>query len=71
MPKTDQERLDRILRVARRQIPAGVMAAQPNPFDTMALAIMLDLQSQIDELRLELQRLIQTPESLLEPGQNH
>ena len=52
--RVDQQRFDRLLLAARRQMQAGVMAAQPNPFDTMALCMLLDLQRQLDDLRRQL-----------------
>jgi len=43
--------------MARRQIQAGVMASSPHPFDSMALAMLLDLQKQIHRLQSRIAQL--------------
>lgn len=46
--KEDQKIFDRLMRTARMQIQAGAMASSPNPFDTMALTMLIEIQRQID-----------------------
>ena len=53
----DQRLFDRLFRSARLQMQAGVMAANPDPFDSMAMAMLMDLQRQNDDLRRAVERL--------------
>ena len=55
--KDEQKIFDRLFRSARLQMQAGVMAACPNPFDSMAMSMLIELQRQNDELRRDLDRL--------------
>ncbi len=55
--KRDQDLFDRLFRVARKQLQAGVMGANPNPFDSMAMTMMIDLQKQVDDLSTRVQEL--------------
>lgn len=55
--KEDQVILDRLLLTAKKQLQSGVMSASPNPFDSMALSMMIDLQKQIERLKEEVQKL--------------
>lgn len=52
--KEDRLLLDELLLMARKQVQAGVMASNPNPFDSMALAMLIDLQKQIKRLERRL-----------------
>lgn len=47
--KEDQERLDRLFNMARRQTAAGVMQSDPDPFRTIALSMLLELLRQVEE----------------------
>ncbi len=40
--KDDQDALDAILRSAKLQLQSGVLAASPNPFDSVALAALIE-----------------------------
>ena len=42
--KDDREIFDELMRYAKTQIQAGVMASSPNPFDSMSLIIQLAKQ---------------------------
>lgn len=55
--KEDQKLFDRLIRYARMQIQAGAMASNPNPFDSMAMTMLIELQKQIDSDRKEIQNL--------------
>ncbi len=47
----DRERFDRLLRAARLQPQAGVLASAPLAIEPMAFAMLIKLQREIDELR--------------------
>ncbi|TGK01680.1 hypothetical protein EHO59_11250 [Leptospira semungkisensis] len=55
--KPDQEIFDELIRVAKLQVQAGVMASSPYPIDTMLLTMMIDLKKEIFRLRKELENL--------------
>jgi hypothetical protein len=55
--KEDQVILDRLLLTAKKQLQSGVMSASPNPFDSMALSMLIDLQKQIEKLSQEVESL--------------
>ncbi|MCR9143708.1 MAG: hypothetical protein NXI24_15785 [bacterium] len=62
--REDQTALDSIMRAARYQLQSGVLAASPNPFDSVALSALIDqerrlcaYQSEIEDLRNQLQVL--------------
>lgn len=55
--KPDQELFDRLMRFAKQQLQSGVMASSPNPFDSMACAMLIELQRQIQELSARIDRL--------------
>ena len=55
--KTDQELFDRLMRFAKQQLQSGVMASSPNPFDSMACAMLTELQRQIQELTTRLDQM--------------
>ena len=48
--REDRERFDELMRYAKRQVQAGVMAQHPNAFDSLSMAMHLELKKQIDEL---------------------
>ena len=41
--KEDQRSFDELMAAARSQLQVGVMASQPNPFDSMAMSMLIDL----------------------------
>ncbi|HNA79610.1 MAG TPA: hypothetical protein PKY99_09165 [Turneriella sp.] len=47
----DREAFDELMRVARLQVQAGVMAQHPNAFDSMSMAMLIHLKREIDELK--------------------
>lgn len=55
--RADQRVLDRLFRSARMQLQAGVLASAPNPFDSIALAMLIDLQKQVDVQAAEIELL--------------
>ncbi|MCE9600025.1 MAG: hypothetical protein K8S54_18840 [Spirochaetia bacterium] len=61
--KEDQKVFDRLLRYARMQVQAGAMASNPNPFDSMALTMLIEIQKQLDTNQAELSQLRQEFES--------
>lgn len=62
--KSDQAIFDRLIRFARLQLQSGVMASSPNPFDSMAMTMLLEMQKQLDEQAAILRRLEQNIERL-------
>ncbi len=52
--KEDQLIFDELFRHAKFNVQAGVMAANPNPIDSILLAILIEQQKQINELRRQL-----------------
>ncbi len=55
--REDQLVFDQLFRHARKQLQAGVLAASPNPFDSMALSMLIELQRQLNQNQAELERL--------------
>jgi hypothetical protein len=51
--REDREAFDDLMRIARMQVQAGVMAQHPNAFDSMSMAMLIHLQRQITELKKE------------------
>jgi hypothetical protein len=51
--REDREAFDDLMRVARMQVQAGVMAQHPNAFDSMSMAMLIHLQKEISELKKE------------------
>ncbi|MBL8019353.1 MAG: hypothetical protein JNM27_06790 [Leptospirales bacterium] len=62
--KEDQKVFDRLLRYARMQIQAGAMASNPNPFDSMALTMLIELQKQLDAHQAQLSQMKQQLDTL-------
>lgn len=52
--KTDQEIFDELIRNAKLQVQAGVMAASPYPIDAMLLTMMIELKKEIQNLKKEI-----------------
>ncbi len=55
--REDQEIFDEMFRFAKANVQAGVMAAAPNPMDSILLSILLEQQRQIQQLQTDLQKL--------------
>ncbi|PKA14812.1 hypothetical protein [Leptospira haakeii] len=53
--KPDQEIFDELIRTAKLQVQAGVMASSPYPIDIMLLTMMIDLKKEILRLKKELE----------------
>ncbi|MBN8221351.1 MAG: hypothetical protein J0L53_10540 [Spirochaetes bacterium] len=51
--REDREAFDDLMRIARMQVQAGVMAQHPNAFDSMSMAMLIHLQKEIRELKKE------------------
>ena len=51
--RQDREAFDELMRVAKMQVQAGVMAQHPNAFDSMSMAMLIHLQKEIRELKKE------------------
>jgi hypothetical protein len=49
--KEDREVLDRLFRYAKRHIAAASCATRPIPFDALVMAILLEQQKEIEQLR--------------------
>lgn len=49
LPKADQAAFDRLFDCAKLHIQAGVMVSRPWPFETIALAVLLEHQKRIDQ----------------------
>jgi hypothetical protein len=60
--KEDRRSFDALMIAARSQLQVGVMAAQPNPFDSMAMSMMIEMHKQI----LVLERKVEDLEARLE-----
>ncbi|EQA55118.1 hypothetical protein [Leptospira kmetyi] len=52
--KPDQEVFDDLIRIAKLQVQAGVMASGPYPIDTMLLTMMIDLRKELHRLKKEI-----------------
>jgi hypothetical protein len=51
--RQDREAFDELMRVAKMQVQAGVMAQHPNAFDSMSMAMLVHLKREIDEIKKE------------------
>jgi len=51
--REDREAFDDLMRIAKMQVQAGVMAQHPNAFDSMSMAMLIHLQKEIRELKKE------------------
>lgn len=49
--REDREAFDELMRVAKMQVQAGVMAQHPNAFDSMSMAMLVQLKREINELK--------------------
>ena len=59
LSKPDQEIFDALIRFAKLQPAAGVMASNPHPFDSMSMSMMVGLLKKIQTLEKELETLKQ------------
>lgn len=49
--KSDQEIYDDLIRTAKLQVQAGVMASLPYPIDSMILSMLIETKKEINELK--------------------
>ncbi len=49
--REDREAFDDLMRAAKMQVQAGVMAQHPNAFDSMSMAMLVQLKREINELK--------------------
>ena len=57
LPKADQVIFDKLFDCAKLHVEAGVMVSRPWPFETIVLAVLLEHQKRIDQLRDKLHAL--------------
>ena len=55
--KDDQGVFDDLMRMAKLQVQAGVMASNPNPADSVFLSILIELQKKVDRLENEINEI--------------
>ncbi|MCB1169243.1 MAG: hypothetical protein KDK25_02860 [Leptospiraceae bacterium] len=55
--KEDQRSFDMLMNAARSQLQVGVMAAQPNPFDSMSMSMLIELHKELLHLQRRLDAL--------------
>ncbi|MCB1137511.1 MAG: hypothetical protein KDK23_02100 [Leptospiraceae bacterium] len=55
--KEDQRSFDTLMNAARSQLQVGVMAAQPNPFDSMSMSMLIELHKELLQLQRRLDAL--------------
>jgi len=53
--REDRAAFDELMRVAKMQVQAGVMAQHPNAFDSMSMAMLVHLKREIEEIKIEMQ----------------
>jgi len=49
--REDREAFDDLMRVAKMQVQAGVMAQHPNAFDSMSMAMLVQLKREISDIK--------------------
>lgn len=52
--REDRAAFDELMRVAKMQVQAGVMAQHPNAFDSMSMAMLVHLKREIDDLKKQI-----------------
>lgn len=55
--RDDRQIFDELIRYAKTQIQAGVMAASPNPFDSMSMIMHIQLAKKLNAALAEIERL--------------
>jgi len=71
--KEDQKIFDELIHAARLQAQAGVMASAPNPFDSMAMAMLIEMRRENRILESRLEALEETVRKMRRAGsdENH
>ncbi len=54
--KKDQEIFDELIRDAKLQVQAGVMASSPYPVDSMLLTMVIQLKKEVSSLKIEIEK---------------
>ncbi|BDA79381.1 hypothetical protein LPTSP3_g23110 [Leptospira kobayashii] len=54
--KKDQEVFDELIRDAKLQVQAGVMASSPYPVDSMLLTMVIQLKKEVSFLKTEIEK---------------
>ena len=55
--KDDREIFQELMRYAKTQVQAGVMASNPNPFDSMSLAMHIQITKKLNRALEEIETL--------------
>ncbi|EQA38393.1 hypothetical protein LEP1GSC047_2347 [Leptospira inadai serovar Lyme str. 10] len=55
--RPDQTIFDELIRIAKMQVQAGVMASSPYPIDSMLLTMVIDLKKETSLLKREIEKL--------------
>lgn len=55
--REDQAAFDSIIRAARYQLQSGVLAASPNPFDSVTLSALIEQERRMCEYQREIEEL--------------
>ncbi|EPG76257.1 hypothetical protein LEP1GSC058_1313 [Leptospira fainei serovar Hurstbridge str. BUT 6] len=55
--RPDQAIFDELIRIAKMQVQAGVMASSPYPIDSMLLTMVIDLKKETSLLKREIDKL--------------
>ncbi|TGK84839.1 hypothetical protein EHQ23_09080 [Leptospira bourretii] len=57
LAKKHQSAFDEIMRIGKRQLVAGVMASNPYSIETVLLSAYVELKSDLEEMKLQIQKL--------------
>ncbi len=55
----DREVFDELMRTAKKQVQAGVMAQHPNGFDAMSMAMHISILKRLKRLEAKVDRLLE------------
>jgi len=61
--REDQEIFDELMRSAKFHVQAGVLAANPNPVDSMLIAMLIEQQRSLRQLRNEVEQIKQSADN--------
>lgn len=68
--KEDQIVFDELIRIAKSQIPSGVMASNPNPYDSMVMSVLVHIKKENYKQNQEIQNILQKLEELSKKLEN-
>lgn len=57
LAKKHQQAFDEIMRIGKRQLVAGVMASNPYSIETVLLSAYVELKSDLEEMKIQIQKL--------------